>query len=106
MTLTTIPGKTVEDTEKDANPMRAVRIGKLTLNIATGKSGEPLERAKKDLNQLTNKTPARKRARKSVKDFTVRKGEPIATVATARRHGSEEFIRRALEAVTNRVNNT
>src|SRR5207247_1959004 len=106
MTLTTIPGKTVEDTKKDANPMRAVRIGKLTLNIATGKSGDPLERAKKVLNQLTNKTPATKRARKSVKDFNVRKGEPIATVVTLRRDEAGEFLKRALEAVSNKVNKT
>src|SRR3989440_9715741 len=106
MTLTTIPGKTVEDTEKDANPMRAVRIGKLTLNIATGKSGDPLERAKKVLNQLTNKTPATKRARKSVKDFNVRKGEPIATVDTLRRDEAGEFLKKALEAVSNKVNKT
>ena len=106
MTLTTIPGKTVDDTKKDANPMRAVRIGKLTLNIATGKSGDPLERAKKVLNQLTNKTPATKRARKSVKDFNVRKGEPIATVVTLRRDEAGEFLKRALEAVSNKVNKT
>src|SRR5467141_11772 len=106
MTLTTIPGKTVEDTEKDANPMRAVRIGKLTLNIATGKSGDPLEGAKKVLNQLTNKTPATKRAHKSVKDFNVRKGEPIATVVTLRRDEAGEFLKRALEAASNKVNKT
>ncbi len=86
------------------NPMRTVRIEKLTMNIATGKSGEPLEKAKKVLNQLTGRVPATKKARKSVKDFNVRKGEPIATVVTLRRDEAGDFLKRALEAVSNKVN--
>src|SRR5215831_1413334 len=85
------------------NPMRTVRIEKLTMNIATGKSGEPLEKAKKVLNQLTGKAPATKQARKSVKDFNIRKGEPIATVVTLRRDEAGDFLKRALEAVSNKV---
>jgi len=104
--LTTDPVKTVEEKEIDTNPMRAVRIGKLTINIATGKSGDPLERAKKVINQLTGKTPATKRARKSIKDFNIRKGEPIATVVTLRRDEAGAFLKRALEAVSNKVNKT
>ena len=84
--------------------MRIVRIEKVTLNIATGKSGEPLEKAKKILNQLTEKTPATKRAKKAIKDFNVRKGEPIAAVVTLRGKEAGEFLRRALDAVSNKAN--
>ncbi|HZD12125.1 MAG TPA: 50S ribosomal protein L5, partial [Candidatus Binatus sp.] len=70
--------------ERAKSPMREIRIGKITLNIATGKSGDPLERAKKVLNQLTGKVPVTKKAHKAVKDFNVRKGEPIAAVVTLR----------------------
>ena len=76
----------------------------MTLNIATGKSGEPLEKAKKVLNQLTERTPATKRARKAIKDFGVRKGEPIAAVVTLRGRDAGDFLRRALEAINNKVN--
>jgi large subunit ribosomal protein L5 len=86
------------------NPLRIVRIEKVTLNIATGKSGEPLEKAKKVLNQLTQKTPTTKRAKKAIKDFGVRKGEPISAVVTLRGKDAGEFLRRALEAVSNKVN--
>lgn len=86
------------------NPLRIVRIEKVTLNIATGKSGEPLEKAKKVLNQLTTKTPATKRAKKAIKDFGVRKGEPIAAVVTLRGKDAGDFLRRALDAVSNKVN--
>src|SRR6266576_2139088 len=73
--------------EESTNPLRIVRIEKVTLNIATGKSGEPLEKAKKVLTQLTNKTPTTKQAKKAIKDFGVRKGEPIAAVVTLGRPG-------------------
>src|SRR5207244_5053391 len=90
--------------EESTNPLRIVRIEKVTLNIATGKSGEPLEKAKKVLNQLTNKTPTTKQAKKAIKDFGVRKGEPIAAVVTLRGKDAGEFLKRALEAVSNKVN--
>jgi large subunit ribosomal protein L5 len=90
--------------EESTNPLRVVRIEKVTLNIATGKSGEPLEKAKKVLNQLTNKTPTTKQAKKAIKDFNVRKGEPIAAVVTLRGKEAGEFLRRALDAVSNKVN--
>src|SRR5213592_323801 len=87
-----------------SNPLRVVRIEKVTLNIATGKSGEPLEKAKKVLNQLIARTPATKKAKKAIKDFGVRKGEPIAAVVTLRGKDAGEFLRRALDAVSNKVN--
>src|SRR6266581_37094 len=77
--------------EESTNPLRIVRIEKVTLNIATGKSGEPLEKAKKVLTQLTNKTPTTKQAKKAIKDFGVRKGEPIAAVVTLRGKDAGEF---------------
>jgi len=90
--------------EMPSNPLRIIRIEKVTLNIATGKSGEPLEKAKKVLNQLTEKTPATRRAKKAIKDWGVRKGEPIAAIVTLRGKDAGEFLRRALDAVSNKVN--
>lgn len=90
--------------EETTNPLRVVKILKVTLNIATGKSGEPLEKAKKVLTQLTNKTPTTKQAKKAIKDWGVRKGEPIAAVVTLRGNDANEFLKRALDAVSNKVN--
>ena len=90
--------------EESVNPLRVVRILKVTLNIATGKSGEPLEKAKKVLTQLTDKTPTTKQAKKAIKDWGVRKGEPIAAVVTLRGNDASEFLKRALDAVSNKVN--
>src|SRR5881296_4116716 len=94
------------ETVAKTNPLLNIRIEKVTINIATGKSGEPLEKAKKVLNQLTNKTPTTKLAKKAIKDWGIRKGEPIATVVTLRREDASQFLTRALDAVSNKVNDS
>ncbi len=92
-----------EPEKATGNPLRIVRIEKVTVNIATGKSGEPLEKAKKVLNQLTQKSPTTRLAKKAIKDFGVRKGEPIAALVTLRGKDAGEFLKRALDAISNRV---
>src|SRR6266536_662284 len=89
-----------------SNPLRVVRIEKVTLNIATGKSGEPLEKAKKVLNQLTARTPATKKAKKAIKDFGVRKGEPITPFVPVMGNDACKFLRRAPDAISNKVSDT
>jgi len=85
------------------NPMRQIRIEKVTVNIAVGKSGEPLEKAKKVLQQITGQAPAARNAKRTVKDWGIRKGEPISCLVTLRREKSRPFLRRAMEAVGNRL---
>ena len=84
--------------------MREIKIGKLTVNIAVGKSGEPLERAVQVLNQLTGKKPCRRKAHKTIKTFAIRKGEPIACLVTLRREEASAFLKKVLEAKNNRIN--
>ncbi len=85
------------------NPMRKIRIGKVTVNIGVGKSGEQLEKAKKVLQQITGQTPSSRRARRTIKDFGIRKGEPIACIVTLRREKAAEFLKTSLAAVGNRL---
>jgi len=85
------------------NPMHQIRIEKVTVNIAVGKSGEPLEKAKKVLQQITDQTPCPRNAKRTVKDWGIRKGEPISCVVTLRGKKSESFLRRAMEAVGNKL---
>jgi large subunit ribosomal protein L5 len=85
------------------NPMRSLRIEKVTANINTGKSGEPLEKAKKVLAQITGQKPCERRAKRTIKDFGIRRGEPIACIVTLRRERAQDFLKRAFEAIGRRL---
>ena len=85
------------------NPMLKPRLEKVTVNMAVGKSGEPLEKAVKVLEQLTKQNPCSSKAKKSVRDFGIRKGESIACLVTLRKAKTREFLKKAFEAVDNKI---
>ena len=85
------------------NPMLKPRLEKVTVNMAVGKSGEPLEKAVKVLEQLTHQKPCSSKAKKSVRDFGIRKGESIACLVTLRKAKTREFLKKAFEAVDNKI---
>ena len=78
--------------------MRRVSIRKVVLNIGVGKSGEAVERASKVLQQLTGQKPSQRKAKESIRDFGVHKGEPIGLKVTIRGDGTKELIARLLAA--------
>ncbi len=80
------------------NPMRRVSIEKVVINIGVGKSGEAIERARKVLQQVTGQNPSSRRAKKSIRDFGVHKGEPIGLVVTVRGEGTKPLIGNLLAA--------
>jgi large subunit ribosomal protein L5 len=84
-----------------SHPMRKISVGKVVINIGVGKSGEPLEKARHALEELTNRRPSVRGAKKSVRDFNIHKGEPIATMVTLRREPADEFLRRVIAANRN-----
>jgi large subunit ribosomal protein L5 len=85
------------------NPMLKPRLEKVTVNMAVGKSGEPLEKAVKVLEKLTGQKPCSSKAKKSVRDFGIRKGESIACLVTLRKAKTREFLKKAFEAVDNKI---
>ena len=93
----------VQNTPAKEHPMRYVRLEKLTVHIGVGKSGEELEKARTILSELTGQKPSSQRAKRTVKDFGIREGEPIACKVTLRREKALRFMKRALEAVGNRL---
>ena len=80
------------------NPMRRIRVGKVVVNIGLGKSGEAIERGKKVLEQVTGQSPAQTRAKRSVRDFGIHKGEPIGVVVTVRGEKTAKLIEKLLAA--------
>jgi len=79
------------------------KIEKVVVNISVGKSGEPLEKAAKVLKSLTGQNPCKRKAKKSVRDFGIRKGEPIACIVTLRDEKAIEFLKKVLPVVDNKI---
>ncbi len=85
------------------NPMRRIRIGKVVINIGVGRSGEPLEKAKRVLEELTGQKPSTRKAKKTIRDFNIHKKEPIATIVTLRGEKAINILKRLLAAKKNKL---
>ena len=79
------------------------KIGKVVVNISVGKSGEPLEKATKVLKEITGQNPCKRRAKDSIRDFNVRKGESIACIVTLRGEKAREFLNKALPVIDKKL---
>jgi large subunit ribosomal protein L5 len=87
--------------DNNSNVMRRIGIDKVVVNIGVGKSGEPVERAKRALEELTGVRAAARGAKENVRDFGIHKGEPIGAVVTLRRERAIQFLKRVLESKNN-----
>jgi large subunit ribosomal protein L5 len=81
--------------------MKRINVHKVVINIGVGRSGEPIDKAKSALLELTNQQPAVRGAKKTVRDFAIHKGEPIGVVVTLRREPAIEFLKRIIAAKQN-----
>jgi large subunit ribosomal protein L5 len=87
----------------EEQPMLKPKIEKVVVNLSVGKSGEPLERAVQVLKEITGHNPCRRKAKVSIRDFGIRKGESIACIVTLRRQGAIDFLKRVLPVVENKI---
>jgi len=87
----------------EEQPMLKPRIEKVVVNINVGKSGEPLEKASTVLQELTDQMPIKKKAKKTIRDFGIRQGEPIACVVTLRKQKAIDFLKKVLPVVENKI---
>jgi len=85
------------------HPMRAIKIGKVVVNMAVGESGERLYKGAKLLEELTGQTPSLRKAKRTIREFGIRKGENISCIVTLRGQKAYDFLKRALEAVGNTI---
>jgi len=88
---------------KTENPMRKIRIEKVTLNIGVGEPGEKLEKAKKLLEILTGQKACITKAKKRVPAWGIRPGLPIGVKVTVRKEKAYELLKRLFAAVGNKI---
>jgi large subunit ribosomal protein L5 len=87
----------------EEQPMLKPRIEKVVVNLSVGKSGEPLERATTVMKEITGRTPCKRKAKTSIRDFGIRKGESIACIVTLRRQEAIDFLKKVLPVVENKI---
>jgi large subunit ribosomal protein L5 len=86
------------------SPMREIKIGKVVVNISVGTSGQPLVNAMRILQQITDQQPAQRTAKQTIRQFGIRKNEPIACMVTLRGEKADEFLKKAFQGIRNRIN--
>jgi len=94
-----------EGTKNNLNTSKMLqpRIEKVVVNLNIGKSGEPLERAVRVLDEISGQTPYKAKAKKSIRDWGVRQGEPIACVVTLRKEKGLTFLKKVLPVIDNKI---
>jgi len=84
------------------NPMREIRLEKVTVNMGAGADAAKLEKSKKIIHTLTKKkiviTSTHKRS-----TFGVPKGKPIGAKTTLRGDEAKEFLKKVLQGVENKL---
>ncbi len=83
------------------NPMKDVKIEKVTLNVGIGQAGQELENGKRLLEMLSGSqaVPTKAKVRNPV--FRIKKGDLIGAKTTLRGKGAKEFLEKALQSKDN-----
>lgn len=85
------------------NPMKSIRIEKVTLNIGAGKDQARLERGIALLNVIADATPVKTTTNKRIQEWGLRPGLPIGCKLTLRKNKAVKMLPRLLDAVENRL---
>jgi len=81
------------------NPMREIRIEKITLNIGSGKEQTRLDKSIKLLESLTGIKPIKTFTKKRIPGWGLRPGLPIGCKLTLRKKNATEILIKLLKAV-------
>ena len=91
-----------EQKPQSTNPMRKIRLAKVTLNIGTGESGQKLEKAKKLMERLTGKTVVTTKTHDRT-TFGMAKGRPIGIKVTLRGENAVKLLKASFHAAGNKL---
>lgn len=87
------------------NPMRGIRLEKLTLNIGCGDDKQKIERAQKLLEMLTGRKPIITLSQRR-STFGVPKGNPLGVKVTLRKQAAQDFFKLLLQFAENKIKNS
>ena len=85
------------------NPMRALRVEKVTVNIGVGEAGEKLVKAQKVLEMVTGQKSVQTISKTVNRDLGIRVGMPLGCKVTLRGEAVETFLVRALSIRENKI---
>ncbi|MDW8083748.1 MAG: 50S ribosomal protein L5 [Candidatus Caldarchaeum sp.] len=91
------------DNASTVKPLFKPRIEKVVVNCSIGEGGAKLEKAQKIIESITGQKPEIRKAKKTIRGFGIHRGEPIAIRVTLRKQAAEDFLRKALAAVNNKI---
>lgn len=83
------------------NPMKKIKVEKITLNIGAGKDEPKLKKGIKLITELTGKTPVQTISKKRIPNWGLRQGLPIGCKLTLRREEAVSLLKRMLKAKEN-----
>jgi len=84
------------------NPMRRIKIEKVTLNVGCGEDERKIERAQKLLEMLSGHKPVATLSKRR-STFGLMKGKPIGAMVTIRGKKAEEVLKLALTGIENKL---
>jgi len=86
------------------NPMRAIKINKLVINIGTGSDQQLQTNAKRLLELITGRKPADELSRKRNPAFKIIKGQKIGAFVTVRgEKAAAPLMKKLFDAIDNKI---
>ncbi|MCF2144219.1 MAG: 50S ribosomal protein L5 [Candidatus Heimdallarchaeota archaeon] len=86
------------------HPMRKPKVASLILHCSVGESGEALERVRKIIESISGMKTKETRAKRTFREFGIRKGEPIGAMVTIRdQQKIKDLIPRLFDVRDNKI---
>ncbi len=93
----------IDMAQQTVSSMKKISVAKVVLNMGVGKSGEPVEKAKRALKHISGQQPSPRYAKATQRDWGVHKGEPIGVAVTIRNEQAILLIKRLFAAKGNQM---
>jgi large subunit ribosomal protein L5 len=85
------------------NPMRAIKIEKVTLNVGGGSDQDKIEKGIKLITMITGKKPIKTITQERIPGWAIRPGLPVGCKITLRKAEAVDVLKRILTARDNKL---